>query len=70
MANVYVTSDCDIDFSEKETEVLVEAHKILRKTEKELWHQDAEESEWFDFVSGAEAHMSDLLKLMGIDAKN
>lgn len=53
MANINVHSDVNIEFSQEEIETLQKAYDILKSVSRELWRNDADETETFCNIDSA-----------------
>ena len=64
MAEINVSKDVNasVTLSEEEIEVLGKAHAILKKVSRELWQNDAEDTETFSYVSEAQDGLYYFLK--------
>ena len=72
MSNVNVNTDIEVDFelTESEKDNLVRSYKILRNLSKDLWENDADETEEFMRVCDAKDYLEEFLRRdLGIEVK-
>lgn len=72
MSNVNVNTDIEVDFelTESEKDNLVRSYTILRNLYKDLWENDADETEEFMRVCDAKDYLEEFIrKDLGIEVK-
>lgn len=72
MSNVNVNTDIEVDFelTESEKDNLVRSYTILRNLSKDLWENDADETEEFMRVCDAKDYLEEFIrKDLGIEVK-
>ena len=72
MSNVNVNIDIEVDFelTESEKDNLVRSYTILRNLSKDLWENDADETEEFMRVCDAKDYLEEFLRRnLGIEVK-
>lgn len=73
MSSVYVQKNVDVDIklSNTERDVLIRAYKILCDVSRDMWNDDADETETFNRVYGTKECLQDFLRRdIGIELDN
>lgn len=60
--NVQTNIDVDIELNKEEHNTLIDACKILCKVSKDLWNNDAEETEVYNRIHEAKESLRDFLR--------
>lgn len=65
MANVKIYDEINFSLSDEEFEILNNAWNICRDIAKELWINDKEDTELYDYAYGSYSNIDELCELAG-----
>lgn len=65
MADVSVYKDISFSLEDSEFEILNQAYNIVKEIEHDLWINDNDETELFDYSYSAKANLKALIELSG-----